>query len=117
MSCLSAMEARLSPQEKARLQRVYAPQVVAVSPSNAWLDLCALPDGEIRHYGHDEVGRYYLSSVDCGFTWKRYEVEDLTLMCSAVQDERSGVWYQSVPVAGEGGWHGVEYARFMKRLM
>ena len=68
MPCLSAMEARLSPQEKARLQRVYAPQVVAVSPSNAWLDLCALPDGEIRHYGHDEVGRYYLSSVDCGFT-------------------------------------------------
>lgn len=111
MSFLAAMEARLSPQEKARLQRVYAPQVVAVPPSNAWLDLCALPDGELRHYGYDEVGRYYLSSTDCGFTWKRYEVEDLRLMCSAVQDERSGIWYQSCPVNGDGGWHGVQYAQ------
>jgi len=116
MSFIRAMETRLSEQEKARLQRVFAPQIVGVPPSNAWLDLCALPDGEIRYYGHDEVGRFYLSSVDCGFTWKRYEVEDLSLMCAAVQDERTGIWYQSMVVGGDGGWHGIEYAASPKGM-
>ena len=108
MNRIANMEARLSEQEKRRLRRVYAPQVICTAPSNAWMDMCVLPDGEIRYYGHDDMGRYYLSSIDCGFTWKRYEVEDMSAMTSSVLNEHTGRWFCSHYVRGEAGWHSVE---------
>jgi len=108
MDRIKAMEERLSTQEKRRLERVYAPQVVGTQPSNTFADLCVMPDGEIRCYGHDEYGRFYLSSVDCGFTWKRYDVEDESLMCAAQRHPKTGRWFSSYYVQGEGGWQNAE---------
>lgn len=108
MNRIPAMLSRLSAQEARRLQRVFAPVVVGTHPSNTWADLCALPDGEIRVYGHDEETRFYLSSTDCGFTWKRYDVEDNSLFCSGVLNPHTGRWFNSYYVKGEGGWQNAE---------
>ena len=108
MNRIPAMLSRLSDQEKRRLERVYAPVAVGTHPSNTWADLCVLPDGEIRVYGHDEETRFYLSSIDCGFTWKRYDVEDDTLFCSGVLNPHTGRWFNSYYVKGEGGWQNAE---------
>ena len=104
MDRIKVMENRLSAQEKRRLERVYAPQVVGTHPSNTWADLCVMPDGEIRYYGHDEYGRFYLSSTDCGFTWKRYDVEDLSLMAAGQRHPQTHRWFNSCYVKGEGGF-------------
>jgi len=52
---------------------VFAPTVVGVPPRYAHRDLVRLPDGELRHYGWDRVGRacrdVYLSSRNCGLSW------------------------------------------------
>ena len=105
---LEAMQERLSCEEARRLQAVYAPQVVGVPPSNAWMDMCAMPDGEIRHYGHRDGKRVYISSRDGGFTWKEYGVDDLHAMCSGLQSPYSGRWILSYFVEGEGGFQGAE---------
>jgi hypothetical protein len=61
-----------------KLDKVFAPVVVGVPPSDAYIGLSKMPDGEIRHYnyGEQKVGNepYYLSSRDYGFTWKRVNV-------------------------------------------
>lgn len=108
MHRISAMEARLSEQEARRLQRVFAPVVVGTHPSDTWANLCVLPDGEIRVYGHDEETRFYLSSIDCGFTWKRYDVEDNSLFCSGFVSPHTGRWFNSYYVKGENGWQNAE---------
>jgi len=108
MQRIPAMLSRLSAQEARRLERVFAPVAVGTHPSNTWADLCVLPDGEIRVYGHDEETRFYLSSMDCGFTWKRYDVEDHSLFCSGVLNPHTGRWFNSYYVKGEGGWQNAE---------
>ena len=105
---LEAMQERLSCEEAQRLQAVYAPQVVGVPSSNTWMDMCAMPDGEIRHYGHRDGKRIYISSRDGGFTWKEYGVDDLHAMCSGLQSPYSGRWILSYFVEGEGGFQGAE---------
>jgi hypothetical protein len=58
-----------------RLRRVFAPEVVAVPPTNPIRDLMLLPDGEIRHYGFtgdfraNDIRMVYLSSRDHGLSW------------------------------------------------
>ena len=93
---LEAMQKRLSCEEVRRLQAVYAPQVVGVPPSNAWMDMCAMPDGEIRHYGHRDGKRVYISSRDGGFTWKEYGVDDLYAMCSGLQSPYTGAGFSPI---------------------
>lgn len=105
---LEAMQERLSCEEAQRLQAVYAPQVVGVPSSNTWMDMCAMPNGEIRHYGHRDGKRIYISSRDGGFTWKEYGVDDLHAMCSGLQSPYSGRWILSYFVEGEGGFQGAE---------
>lgn len=50
------------------------PTKVATQPSDAYIGLSLLPDGEIRHYNYGEQadeGTFYLSSRDGGKTWTK----------------------------------------------
>lgn len=100
---LKALEQRLLPQDKEALRRVWAPRVVAVPPSDAWRNLCALPDGEIRSYGTIERARasnwgrrVYLASRDAGLSWKQYEVPDDRALGPSVQSPYSGRYMTAV---------------------
>ena len=112
---LQVLEAALTEEEKEQLKRVYAPQVVAVSPSSAFGDLCMLPDGEVRCYGREgeqaDSRRFYLSSRDGGMSWKRHEVADKTKMCSCIYNPYGDNWMVSLYVEGEGGWQNAEYPK------
>lgn len=47
---------------------------VATPPSDAYIGLSLLDNGEVRHYNYGEqavAGAVYLSSTDHGLTWKR----------------------------------------------
>lgn len=81
---LKAMENRLSGEEKQLLQDIYAPVVVGIPPADARADVCVMPDGEIRAYGYRNQTRtnpqgnhIYLSSTDCGLTWKQHLTGDV----------------------------------------
>lgn len=58
----------------ATLDSVYAPVVVGIPPSDAYIGLSKMPDGELRHYNYGEnyqdARPMYLSSKDNGLTWK-----------------------------------------------
>lgn len=108
MNTLQAIERSMTAGEKRRLQGIWAPEIVVTPPSSAWMDLCVLPDGEIRHYGKYKGQRIYISSRDGGLSWKTCDVEDMTAMCSALQSPFSGRWIQSYFVEGEGGFQGSE---------
>jgi len=68
------------------LRRIRAPQVVGVPPDNACRGLTVMPDGEIRHYGFrggfgrvtNDVLPVYLSSRDCGLSWREVPVKGAT---------------------------------------
>jgi len=66
------------------LRRIHAPQVVGVPPDNACRGLMVMPDGEIRHYGFRRDGAkfppqpVYLSSRDCGLSWREVAVHGTT---------------------------------------
>ena len=85
MNQLSAIESLMTEGEKRRLQKIWAPRVVAHSPSNAGMDLCVMPDGEIRHYGKQDGERIYIASRDGGLSWKTCDVEDMSALCAAVR--------------------------------
>ncbi len=56
------------------IDSVFNPVVVASGPSDAYIGLSRMPDGELRHYNYGEQaasGNFYLSSTDNGLTWKR----------------------------------------------
>lgn len=62
-----------SAQAPATPDSVFAPVRVATPPSDAYIGLSLMPDGEIRHYNYGEQaapGNFYLSSRDGGMTWK-----------------------------------------------
>ncbi len=77
---IDKMEARLTEEDKMFLKKIYAPKIVAVPPDNAFNSLTVMPDGEIRCYGtedqtgpHNDDGvKIYLSSTDCGLSWKKH---------------------------------------------
>ncbi len=58
---------------------VFAPTVVGVPPSDAYIGLSLMDDGEIRHYNYGERKQSpnpcYLSSRDYGKTWNRVNIE------------------------------------------
>lgn len=60
--------------QPASLDEVYEPVVVGTPPSDAYIGLSLLPDGELRHYNYGEhavqTTPMYLSSRDHGLTWK-----------------------------------------------
>ena len=94
---IEAMKRRLAPEEKEMLQRIYAPTVVGVPPADARTGLCVMPDGEIRAYGfryrteeHPEGLPVFLSSTDCGLTWKQHFAKGR--MGSASYFPEMGIW-------------------------
>ena len=56
------------------IDSVFAPVKVAVQPSDAYIGLSLMDDGELRHYNYGEQaepGSFYLSSRDNGITWTK----------------------------------------------
>lgn len=78
VNCLKIMENMLSDEDKRQLKAIYAPVRVAIPPGDARRDMCVMKTGEIRHYGAadktdylDEGKVVYITSKDCGLSWKR----------------------------------------------
>lgn len=76
------------------LDSLSAPRITGVAPSDAFIGLSRMSDGEIRHYNYgahpEENKPLYLSSRDNGFTWKKvYLPYELTYadQCSPVSGE------------------------------
>ena len=69
-----AFSASAAAQKPRSIAEVWAPTVVGVPPSDAYVGLSKMPDGELRHYNYGEqaeAGAFYLSSADSGLTWRR----------------------------------------------
>lgn len=51
---------------------IFAPHILGIAPSDAYVGLCKMPDGELRHYNYGEHSEFsypcYLSSKDSGMT-------------------------------------------------
>lgn len=76
------------------IDSVFGPVKVAVGPSDAYIGLSRMPDGELRHYNYGEqadMGSFYLSSRDNGMTWKRVNYPGEMPMAD-VQSPISGEW-------------------------
>ena len=94
---LEELKSRLSKEDAERLNAIYAPKEVAVPPSDAYHSLCVMPDGEIRCYGKvtfsdlpdGDCREVYISSRDCGLSWKEYNVKHGTIG-AAVKSPWSG---------------------------
>lgn len=59
------------------IDQIFEPVKVATPPSDAYIGLSLLDNGEIRHYNSGEQaesGTFYLSSKDKGLTWKKVAV-------------------------------------------
>ena len=104
-SLIGSMEKRLTPEEKEMLQKIYAPVVVGAPLEDARSGICVLPDGEIRSYGSvdrtagDREGRQaYLSSLDCGLTWKLHYDSSKMRSCTYVPE--FGRYYKAVGIKG-----------------
>ncbi|MBZ4651638.1 MAG: hypothetical protein JG761_438 [Proteiniphilum sp.] len=56
---------------------IWVPRVVGIPPSDAYIGLSLLVDGEIRHYNYGEQaepGSFYLSSRDKRNTWIKVNI-------------------------------------------
>ena len=80
---IEKIKARMTKEDVRFYSDIWAPVEVAVPDADAWNNLCVMPDGEIRIYGHykkknvfdRDARRCYLASVDGGLSWKRHLVE------------------------------------------
>ncbi len=88
----------------ARVDSVFAPTVVGVPPSDAYIGLSLQPSGEIRYYNYGEQkvdnAPYYLSSQDNGFTWKRVALSS-NLVYADVQSPKSGEFVRAYALGGK----------------
>lgn len=95
---LAALNARLSPADRGRLKRIWAPAIVNIPAEDARRNLCVMPDGEIRSYGMADRpdpftrGRdVYLSSKNCGLDWEFHDAgNEGGMMLSAARSPWSG---------------------------
>lgn len=83
---------------------VMTPMVVGVPPSDAYIGLSQLDNGEIRHYNYGEQaepGSFYLSSQDKGFTWKKVNTpRDIPF--ADIQSPISGEYLRLISAPGMG---------------
>ncbi len=104
---LKTMEENLSDADARWLKAIRTPTVVGVPPENALRGLCVMPDGEIRAYGERDKTTVrggsgeaiYLSSRDCGLSWKEYPVPHGAIG-SAVRSPYSGKYISLRNVTG-----------------
>ncbi len=66
------------------LEQINEPLFVGRPPENAFNGLVQLPNGELRHYGHDgpwdnPIKYFFIYSEDNGLTWYRHEIDDSVL--------------------------------------
>jgi len=108
---LKAMMDHLSSDEERQLRSIYEPTVVCVPPSDPCRSICVTPNGEIRIYGitdqkiRGDIGTaIYLSSVDCGLSWKQKYYSPSELGC-AVFNPKSGRYIGVYPNAFRKGLH------------
>ncbi len=104
---INTIKQSLTAEDISFLEEIYAPKAVAVPPSDAFRDLCVMPDGEIRCYGsvnkktpHEIGDEVYISSVDCGLSWKMHRKIKGSLG-AAVKSPYSNRWI--TPFIGEDG--------------
>ena len=104
----STMESLLGSFDEKRLRSIFEPVIVGVPPADAGTNLCVLQDGEIRVYGaegkkRDFPGnRIYLSSRDCGLSWKVFP-ESPYALGKSVKSPYSGR-YLAVVHTKPGNW-------------
>lgn len=91
---IDKMENSLSDEDKFFLKNIYAPFEVAVPPSDASRNMCVSPLGEIRIYGginrkepKDAGTGVYISSNDCGLSWKTHIMPERCLGAAAVNPD------------------------------
>lgn len=101
---LQAMLDHLSEDDSAMLKAIYAPRVVAVQPTDASRNLCVAPDGEIRLYGcidkkePDDPGTpVYMSSRDCGLSWKTHLIHSDKYLGAAGYNPETGRYINAYP--------------------
>ncbi len=101
---MESMLRNLSENDRELLQMIYEPKVVAVPPWDASRNLCVGPDGEIRLYGSfhrkhelDPGIIVYLSSKDCGLSWKTHLVKGEGVLGSAGYNPNTGRYITSYP--------------------
>ncbi len=74
LSILCCFSLTTAGQTSHNLKDVYEPVIVGIPPSDAYIGLSKMPDGELRHYNYGDhsssLEPMYLSSRDNGFTWK-----------------------------------------------
>lgn len=91
-------------QVPASLDSVFAPVKVAVQPSDSYIGLSVMPDGEIRHYNYGEQaepGVFYISSRDKGLTWKNVKyAKDMPE--ADTRSPKSGEYLRLVNMGGKG---------------
>ena len=89
---LQRWEQRLTPEQIARLDRIYEPAVVGVPLADSRRALCVLADGEIRAYGNAPDGapgeKEYLASRDGGISWERHAATGAVHACSYLPKEQ-----------------------------
>ena len=91
----------LSPEEESFLSAIDAPTVVGVPLSDARNDLCVMRDGELRAYGPRDT--LYLSSRDCGLTWKKHVAKGRMQSASWIPEYKLWVKCDNVIEEGEEG--------------
>ena len=115
---LELLESVLTPEDARMLRRVYAPQAVAVPAMDTRCAICVMPDGELRSYGfedkknHADCGRLvYLSSYDCGLSWKKREGGEALTHGSALRSPYSGRY---VSIVGDTSTTGLDGRRILQ---
>ncbi len=110
-SYLQTMQNLLDDATRSLLLNVYAPQVVAVPPSDASRSVCVTRDGEIRIYGvtgkkePDDAGQLvYIASRDCGLSWKTVPITDDRVLGVAGCNPATGRYIAAYPNEYRRGW-------------
>lgn len=83
---------------------IWVPQVVGTPPSDAYIGLSLLEDGEIRHYNYGEQaepGSFYLYSRDKGSTWKKVNIPKEIPFADS-RSPHSGEYIRLIAVPGMG---------------
>ena len=88
----------MTPEEERFFSEIYSPVVVGTPLSDARKDLCVMRNGEIRAYGPKDS--LYLSSFDCGLTWKKHKAVGRMLSSSWIEGLK--LWVKCDDVLSEG---------------